>query len=104
VTVYPSVPAYGLRWDTSYLAVDGTLRTAVVNTTPVPMTSSSAGGNLTLSWPADHTGWQLQVQTNSRSAGLTATWYNVPGSTQTNSVIIPINLTNPTVFYRLTYP
>ncbi len=66
----------------------------------------SAGANpnqMTLSWPSDHTGWQLQAQTNSLSVGINSNWVNVAGSTTTNKVVIPINLTNGTVFYRLMY-
>jgi len=54
-----------------------------------------------LSWPEDHTGWTLQVQTNSRSVGLSTNWFEVPGSTTTNSVTLPISTPNGAVFYRL---
>jgi hypothetical protein len=74
-----------------------------VNPSPTNITSSVSGNQLTLSWPADHTGWTLQVQTNSASVGLSTTWYDVAGSTATNKVIYTINLANPTVFYRLKY-
>jgi hypothetical protein len=30
-------------------------------------------------------------------------WFDVPGSTSTNQVIIPLVKTNPTVFYRMIY-
>ncbi len=59
--------------------------------------------NLVLSWPANHTGWQLQAQTNSLNVGISTNWVNVSGSTGTNQVIVPINLTNGCVFYRLVY-
>ena len=62
---------------------------------------SASGGNLTLSWPEDHTGWTLQSQTNSVSEGLGNNWVNVAGSDTTNSVTIPIVNTNGSVFYRL---
>lgn len=61
------------------------------------------GGNLTLSWPSDHTGWSLQTQTNSRALGLRTNWFNVTGSTVTNQMIIPVSAAEPTVFYRLFY-
>lgn len=104
VTVLPNVPAYGLRWDTSYLAVDGTLRVAPVNTNPTSITATVAGGSYDLSWPADHLGWRLQSQTNSLSVGLTTNWLDVASSTQTNQVSVPISPANPAVFFRLTYP
>lgn len=43
---------------------------SLVNTNSTNITFSASGGNLTLSWPQDHTGWRLQVQTNSRNVGL----------------------------------
>jgi hypothetical protein len=56
-----------------------------------------------LSWPADHIGWRLQVQTNSLSVGITTNWFDLAGTSTTNSVNITIS-TNGTVFYRLIYP
>jgi autotransporter-associated beta strand protein len=104
VTMSPVIPAVGLLWDTSFLAVDGTLRVVPVNTNAPTLASSVVGGNLNLSWPADHIGWRLQNQTNSLSVGITNTWFTVPGSTNVNSMTLPINPLNPTVFFRLTYP
>ena len=74
-----------------------------VNTTPTNIVSSVSGNQLTLSWPADHTGWILQTQTNSASVGLGANWFNVPGSTATNRMTFTIVRANPTVFFRLKY-
>lgn len=63
--------------------------------------SAAAGGNLTLAWPADHTGWTLQ----SNSVGLTSPtmWFTVPNSSGTNQVIITPDPTQPNVYYRLTH-
>ena len=61
-------------------------------------------GALQLSWPPDHTGWELEVQTNSNSAGLSANWTVLGASASTNEVIVPVNPTNENVFYRLVYP
>jgi hypothetical protein len=74
-----------------------------VNTTPTNIMTSISGNQLTLSWPADHIGWGLQTQTNSRNAGLSASWSDVPGSTMTNQMTFIINPANPTVFYRMKY-
>jgi hypothetical protein len=74
--------------------------TVTVNTTSTNIVFSASDGNLTLSWPADHTGWTLQMNTNL----VTTNWVPIGGSSATNQVIIPINPTNPTVFYRLAYP
>jgi len=78
--------------------------TSSVNTTPTDITASFAGNQLTLSWPADHTGWRLQAQTNTLGAGLTGTWVDVDGSAATNEVVIPIDAANPAVFFRMIYP
>ena len=80
---------------------------SLVNTTPTNITSSVSGSTLTLSWPSDHTGWSLQTQTNTLAVGLTPatnTWFNVSGSSATNSVSVTIDPLQPTVFYRLVYP
>jgi autotransporter-associated beta strand protein len=69
-----------------------------INPTNIAFTVS--GGRLTLSWPADHTGWRLQAQTNS----LGTNWFNVPGVTATDSLSLPLDPINGTVFYRLVYP
>jgi hypothetical protein len=75
-----------------------------INANPTNILSSFTNEQLTLSWPADHKGWQLQAQTNSLSVGLSTNWVNVAGTTGTNQVVIPISLTNGTVFYRLALP
>jgi hypothetical protein len=74
-----------------------------VNPSPTNLAATVSGNQLTLSWPADHTGWSLQAQTNSMSAGLSATWFEVSGSTVTNKMTITVDPKNPTVFYRLKY-
>jgi hypothetical protein len=100
--VNPPTPGTGLAWDTTQLATSGTLKVATgVNPNPTNLTVSVSGGNLVLSWPADHTGWTLQSQTNSVSAGLGKNWVDWTGSTGTNSLKIPLTTTNGCVFFRL---
>lgn len=65
---------------------------------------SSANGTLLLSWPADHTGWELEAQTNAPGQGLSANWTIVSASTSTNALVIPFSPANGSVFYRLVYP
>ena len=67
---------------------------------PTQLGFVTAGNQLQLNWPADHTGWQLQSQTNS----LGTNWVNVAGSAQTNLVAMPLNTTNGAVFFRLVGP
>ena len=76
-----------------------------VSPNPTNITTSVTGTDLTLSWPESHKGWTLQTQTNSRSVGLTTNgWFDVSGSDATNSVTVPLNKVDPTVFYRLRLP
>lgn len=65
---------------------------------------TTAGNQLQLTWPADHTGWQLQAQTNDLATGLGANWSTVALSAQTNQITIPFDTTNDSVFYRLLRP
>ena len=64
----------------------------------VRLTARLSGSLLDLSWPvaAGH----LQVQTN----GLGTSWADVPNSTGTNHVVVPINPGSSPVFYRLVVP
>jgi len=65
---------------------------------------NSGGTNLTLSWPADHTGWRIQVQTNALNKGIGTNWVTLTGSAATNQVNIRIATTNGSVFFRMIYP
>jgi hypothetical protein len=60
---------------------------------------SSSNNRMTLSWPVDHTGWQLQ----SNSVGLEASgaWFPVSGSTLTNQITIAPEAGQSNVFYRM---
>ncbi len=75
-----------------------------VSTNAFAITNSVSGGNLILSWPANHLGWRLEVQTNSAGAGLGTNWFTWPNSTNETSVSIPLNPANPSVFLRMIYP
>ncbi|MDB6113035.1 MAG: hypothetical protein JWR69_4785, partial [Pedosphaera sp.] len=77
---------------------------SAVSTTPTSLSTIISGNQITLSWPADHTGWRLQSQTNSLDIGINSTWYDVPGSTTTNQADANIDPANPSVFFRLVYP
>lgn len=68
------------------------------------LTSVVSSGQLQLSWPTDHTGWRLQMQTNSLGQGLGTNWMTVAGSTNSNQATIPISTTNASAFFRLIYP
>ena len=99
-----TVTGAGVTW-TNKLAIDGTIAVlATTSTTRTNISYSLSGNNLTLSWPADHTGWTLQAQTNSPGAGLSTSWSNVAGSASVNQMVFPINRANGSVFFRLVYP
>ena len=96
----------GQSW--SFNPTNGVLSlVASVNTNPTNLTFTVTSGTMNLSWPADHTGWRLLVQTNNLAAGLslnTNDWMTVPGSSATNQLSLPIDPAKPTEFYRLVYP
>ena len=78
-----------------------------VATNSPTLTNAVSGGSLILSWPADHIGWRLLVQTNNLATGVSSNtndWMTVTGSAATNQAVIPIDATKPTEFYRLIYP
>jgi fibronectin-binding autotransporter adhesin len=101
-TITPALPGPNLAWNTNTLATDGTLR--IVSTSPVTISNTRAGNLVTFSWPEDHIGWRLQVQTNASNIGLSTNWFTVPNSIATNQMSITLDPTNRYVFYRLVYP
>lgn len=76
---------------------------SVISLNPTNIVATVTNNNLDLTWPVDHIGWQLQAQTNKLGVGLSTNWVNYDSSTGTNQVVIPINITNGAVFYRLIY-
>ena len=82
---------------TSYLSAQHGF--VLFNPNPTNIVVSSSSHQITFSWPADHTGWQLQ----SNSVGVQATnaWFPVSGSTLTNQITITPNTNQTNVFYRL---
>jgi len=89
---------------------DGELYALVTNTSangtggivyklaPLRLMIHLSGNILDISWPV--AGGRLQAKTNS----LDTSWWDVPNSTTTNHVIIPIDSANNSVFYRLAVP
>jgi hypothetical protein len=93
-----AVSAYDVAALNSYLVAQHHIP-VLVNTSPVRMTFAATNSQLTLSWPSDHLGWQLQ----SNSVGLLATdqWFTVAGSRATNVIMVPVSTTDTNVFYRM---
>jgi hypothetical protein len=90
----------GLVWNTNALGND---LLTVVQTAPTNLLWAVSGTSLSLSWPFDHIGWRLQVQTNSLNVGLGANWVDVPGSSLTNNLVVPVDSGSGSIFYRLVY-
>lgn len=86
---------------TNSLAVSATPQPAL---DPPAMSAWLSGGQYSVSWPPDHTGWRLFVQTNGIATGLSANWWLVAGSAGTNLVVLPVDPANGSVFLRLSYP
>ncbi|HWI57707.1 MAG TPA: sugar-binding protein, partial [Bacillota bacterium] len=86
------------------LYLSGQPATPITNATPASLVAVAGGQLLDLSWPADHSGWQLQSQTNPPGAGLGTNWVSVPGSASTNRLLLPLAPTNGSSFFRLAWP
>lgn len=71
---------------------------------PTNIVLQTSGNRLQLSWPQDHLGWRLQIQTNDLSVGLSTNWATVGNSTNVNSANILMDPNNDAVFLRLVYP
>jgi autotransporter-associated beta strand protein len=93
----------GLVW--SFNPTSGVLSVVqTIATNPTNILYSVSSNALTLSWPADHTGWRLQAQTNAPGLGLGTNWADVADSTNVNQLTILMNPANGSVFYRLVFP
>jgi autotransporter-associated beta strand protein len=87
-----------LTW-ANLLSVDGSIQAVPLVAT---LTNTVVGNTLQLSWGAN-SGWRLLAQTNSGGINTPSTnWY--PVTTSGNSISIPMDTTQPSVFYRLVYP
>jgi len=107
VTGFATVTGSGATWQNN-LATDGSITAltvpVTVNTNPTNITVKLTGSQLVLSWPADHTGWSLQAQTNTLTKGLGTNWVTIPGTAAFNSYTNTIAPANGSVFYRMVYP
>jgi autotransporter-associated beta strand protein len=70
---------------------------------PTNMTCSVNSGVMTVSWPANYTGWILQAQTNPPTMGITTNWADVVGSASVDTMSFAISRTN-SVFFRMRLP
>ena len=91
----------GYTWSNS-VTTDGAITVLAIGsepTNPPTLSSSFSGSALTLTWPLGYTSYVLQAQTNSLNIGLSTNWVTLP--TSGNTITIPINAANASVFYRL---
>jgi autotransporter-associated beta strand protein len=90
------------------VAIDGSIQVLAVvspvNKTPTNFTATVSANQLVLSWPADHTGWHLQVQTNPPTTGLSTNWVTIPNTDLSNSFTNALNPAQGSMFYRMVYP
>jgi hypothetical protein len=75
-----------------------------VSLAPVSLTLQSTANQLNLSWPDDHIGWHLLIQTNSIGSGLGTNWQIVSASDTTNQIFLSVDPAQASVFLRLAYP
>jgi hypothetical protein len=86
-----------------YFGTEG--RGIIYGDLPSPqLVCSLTNSQVQLTWPPAYSDWSLQSQTNTLNTGLDANWVTVAGSSGTNRVLIPINPTNGSVFFRLASP
>jgi hypothetical protein len=82
--------------------LDNVRITPAPSPTPVQLgfhvTNAASENQIQFSWPANHTGWQLQMQTNI----LGANWFTFPNANYANTFLLP--MTNCSAFFRLVYP
>lgn len=67
---------------------------------PIRLTIQTADGAAAISWPAS--GARLQTQSNGPGMGIGTNWVDVPGTSSTNQLAVPLSPGN--VFYRLAVP
>lgn len=91
-------PWLSAGWVFDAVELDGTAPSE--NLISPPLLQSYSSGLLSLAWPTN-AGWTLQQQANPIATGLNTNWSDVYGSSGMTSTNIPINPTQPTVFYRL---
>jgi autotransporter-associated beta strand protein len=99
------VTSTSYTWDTTQLAVNGTIKLThgvapTIPITPTNIVFGLTGRTLTISWPASYKGWSLQ--SNSINIAVPADWYTVPGSPAVTSENITIPTTG-SVYFRLYY-
>ncbi len=96
-----TITGAGMNWGNN-LSTDGSITAlsvvSTVATNSTNMTFSVSGTNLSLTWPGDHLGWYVQMQTNNLT---NSAWVDVTNSSTVTNVLIPINPNQPKAFFRM---
>lgn len=91
-------PGAGLDWQ--FNPANGVL--TIYSTVPPNLAASLVNNTLQISWPADHVGWELIMNTNGLQN--TSAWIPVPNSATTNQIWLPVDPNQTSVFFELVYP
>jgi Immunoglobulin I-set domain/Alpha galactosidase C-terminal beta sandwich domain len=104
ITINPMNPSDAGVYSVQVTGAFGTVTNTAILTSLLPtnLTSQTANGTVTLAWPMDHTGWGLQMRTNSQGVG--ADWTYVAGSRVTNQWAVQAGQSGASEFFRLAYP
>jgi hypothetical protein len=101
-TYYYVVSATNAYGQSGYSMQAGAL--PLPSSVPVNLAWQVNGNQLELSWPADHLGWQLLIQTNNAGGGLGSNWFVAPDSASVIQTNILLDPANASVFFQLVYP
>jgi hypothetical protein len=71
---------------------------------PAHLSAALDSGKIKMNWSEGHTGWWLQTKTNEFTPGVPGSWADVTGSSNTNSWVVPIDASAPSLFFRLVHP
>ena len=101
VTYYYVVTAAAGSESTNSLQASATPLPSLVSSN---LTFQATENQLQLSWPQDHLGWHLQIQTNDLNNGLGTNWVDWLDSSNVFQTNLDISPANHSVFLRLIYP
>jgi autotransporter-associated beta strand protein len=101
-TIVSKTPGQSVTWNTSNLAVAGTVSVSSVVAVPFNLTTVYTGSAFNFSWPANELGARLE--TNAVNVADPASWFTYPGSDSTTSLSVPVDTTKTNVFFRLVFP
>jgi len=104
--IVPAIPGIGLGWNTSTLAIDGTLRIVSAQTPQPRITAMGfSGANLGLSGTNGVPGWQYQVLSTTNVSRPVSQWSvvqtNVFNSNGSFGFSVPVSPSTPRAFYLL---